>query len=48
VIKDLKKKNECIYINAISSTEAHCGKERAEKVVREVFSNCVSDETPFK
>lgn len=47
-VKPEKKKNECIWLDAVRSTELHCGKDRAEKTVKEVFQNCVNDETPFK
>ncbi|KAL9541611.1 hypothetical protein PS6_010224 [Mucor atramentarius] len=43
-----KKKNQCIWNDAVRSTEIHCGLERAEKTVKEVFQNCVHDETPFQ
>ncbi|KAK4519855.1 uncharacterized protein ATC70_010099 [Mucor velutinosus] len=43
-----KKKNQCIWNDAVRSTEIHCGVERAEKAVKEVFQNCVHDETPFQ
>ncbi|KAL9551425.1 hypothetical protein MBANPS3_004269 [Mucor bainieri] len=43
-----KNKNRCIWNDAVRSTEIHCGLERAEKTVKEVFQNCVHDETPFQ
>jgi hypothetical protein len=47
-IKDINKKNRCVWIDAIRSTEIHCGTDIAESVVKQVFQNCVNDETPFK
>ncbi|KAG2209769.1 peptidase M76 [Mucor mucedo] len=47
-IEDPYKKKQCIWTDAVRSTEIHCGTEQAEKVVKEVFENCVHDETPFK
>lgn len=48
---DIQSKNEkyrCIWNDAVRSTEIHCGIEKAEKAVKEVFQKCVQDETPFK
>ncbi|KAI7904505.1 peptidase M76 [Cokeromyces recurvatus] len=47
-IKSEKKRKECIWKDAVNSTKLHCGSERAEKTVKEVFYNCTRDETPFK
>ncbi|KAI9469073.1 MAG: peptidase M76 [Benjaminiella poitrasii] len=47
-VKPEKKKNLCIWRDAVNSTALHCGLERAEKTVKEVFHNCVHDEAPFK
>jgi inner membrane protease ATP23 len=46
-IKPESKRNHCIWKDAVASTELHCGTELAEKAVREVFENCVKDESPF-
>ncbi|CAO3632467.1 unnamed protein product [Mucor hiemalis] len=47
-IKSDSKRNQCIFTDAVNSTEIHCGIEVAEKVVKEVFQTCVNDQTPFK
>ncbi|KAI8991611.1 peptidase M76 [Mycotypha africana] len=43
-----KKRAECILKDAINSTQIHCGLERTLKIVKEVYSNCVNDEAPFR
>lgn len=47
-IKSETKRNQCIFTDAVNSTEIHCGSKVAEQVVKEVFQTCVNDQTPFK
>lgn len=47
-IKSKEKKYKCVWNDAVRSTEIHCGTEKAEKAVKEVFQQCVHDEAPFK
>ncbi|CAO3702212.1 unnamed protein product [Rhizopus stolonifer] len=46
-IEPEKSKYKCIWDDAVRSTELHCGTRIAEKVLKQVFLNCVKDKSPF-